>query len=476
MPIKSPLTCDFCVIGAGSGGLSFAAGAAQMGASVILLEAKAMGGDCLNDGCVPSKALLAAAHFKKTFMHSADFGWTVNAATVNFKKVHAHVHQVIKNIAPNDSVERFEKLGVRVIREFGHFVDAKTVETATHSIRAKRFIIATGSHPALPPIPGLNAISYYTNESIFTLETLPSHLLVIGGGPIGIEMAQAFCRLGSQVTVLEAFSVLPKDEPEMVVALKNILTKEGIALHEHASITLLKPTENGIECHFKNTQENKLLASHVLIAAGRRPNLEHLQLDLAGIQTSPQGILVNKHLQSSNKKVYAIGDCTGGYQFTHVASYHAGLTLQNTIFKWRAQVKTQAIPWVTYTDPELAHVGFLEHQLISQKIPYKTLKMDFKDNDRAQAERCTDGSIKILVCKKGHILGATILGKHAGELIYPWVMAIQNHLKIISIASTIAPYPTFVEINKRVAGSYYSEKLFSTRMKKLVKWLMRITY
>lgn len=475
MTEKQILTPDFCVIGAGSGGLSFAAGAVQMGASVVLLEAKKMGGDCLNYGCVPSKALIAASKFGHESSRAKYFGWSFSKPKVDFAKVHDHIHEVIKAIAPNDSVERFEKLGVQVILEQGHFIDDKTVETESHCIKAKRFVIATGSIPFVPPIEGLATVPYLTNETIFDLKELPKHLVVIGGGPIGIEMAQAFLRLGSQITVLEAFSALPKDDPEITLRLKETIISEGIDLNENVKISSIKQMTQEIHIEYQtaNGKQKKLNASHLIVATGRRPNIQNLNLDAAGIKFSPRGIEVNAHLQTSNPKVYAIGDCTGGYQFTHVAGYHAGLAIRNTIFGLRTNVETRAIPWVTYTDPELAHVGFMESQLQEKQIAYKVLHMKFDENDRAQAEKRTDGVMKVLVCPKGYVLGATILGVHAGELIYSWVMAIQNKLKLSAITSSIAPYPTLSDISKRTAGSFYTEKIFSPFMKNTVRFIMR---
>jgi len=468
---------DFCVIGAGSGGLSFAAGAVQMGASVILIERGEMGGDCLNFGCIPSKALIAAARFAHEFRHSKKFGWSPKSQTVDFAQVHAHVHRVIAAIAPHDSVDRFEKMGVKVIQGQGAFIDPNTLETPRHIIQAKRYIIATGSSPFVPPIEGLQNVDYYTNESIFNLKELPHHLVVIGGGPIGIELAQAFRRFGSQVTVLEAFSALPKDDPEFTEPLIDILRKEGITLKEHVKILNVKKASKDTQIVYKDANENthSVTASHVLVATGRRPNIQELNLAAAGIDSTLKGIKVDPHLRTTNPRIYAIGDCIGGYQFTHVAGYHAGLALRNTIFRLRTKVQTSAIPWITFTDPELAHVGATEAQLIQEQVPHKVLKCSLKENDRAQTERRTEGDIKVLVSPKGYILGATILGLHAGELIFPWVMAIQNRLKISAIANSIAPYPTLTEVSKRVAGAYYTQTLFGARMKQLVKYIMRIT-
>lgn len=472
---KQNLNVDFCIIGGGSGGLYFAAGAAQMGASVVLLEKNKMGGDCLNYGCVPSKSLISAAKYGHQFDKSLDFGWGATKPKLDFSKVYDHIHNVIKNIEPNDSVERFEGLGVKVIAEEGAFESEDILSSKDYQIKAKRFIIATGSKPFIPPIEGLQDVPFLTNETIFDLQTLPKHLVVIGGGPIGIEMAQAFKRLGSKVTVLETFGVLPKDDPEITAILKNILVEEGVELMEGVAINNISKDKTSIQVTYKNTdnKEEKLLASHILVATGRRSNVENLRLDNALVKFSPRGIEVDQYLRTSNKKIYAIGDVTGGYQFTHVASYHAGIALRNSIFGAWSKASTKAIPWVTYTDPELAHVGMLESQLKEQKTSFKTFKMDFTDNDRAQAQKETTGKIKLLASNRGDILGVTILGRNAGELIYPWVIAMQNNLKLSSIASSIAPYPTMSEISKRIAGQFYGEKIFSSKMKKLVQFIMK---
>jgi len=473
---KDVLTPDFCVIGAGSGGLSFAAGAVQMGASVILLESHKMGGDCLNYGCVPSKALIAAAKSFYENKRGEKFGWHSESAIVDFKKLRAHIKSVIAEIAPNDSVERFEKLGVTVIKAEGQFIDKDTVKAGSKLIKAKRFIISTGSSAFIPNIAGLDSVDYLTNESIFDIQALPKRLVVIGGGPIGVEIAQAFSRLGSNVIILEAFKALPKDDPEIISKLKYILKEEGIDLKEEVSITEIKKSARSIEIHYKiNGKQHIAKASHLLIAAGRRPNLSALNLDAADIEYTPRGIAVDKFLRTSNKRVFALGDCIGGYQFTHVAAYQAGLVIRNSIFRLRSTIKTIQIPWVTYTDPEIAHVGFNEVELIEQRISYKVLSMELSENDRAHTEHKTNGQIKIILSPTGNILGATIMASGAGELIIPWVLAIQNNLKISAIAGMIVPYPTMSEISKKVASSYFKDKIFSPYMQKLVKFLMRIT-
>lgn len=464
---------DFCVIGGGPAGLSFSANAVQAGASVILIEKEKMGGECLNFGCVPSKALIAAANVGHKIKESFLFGWQVEKAQVNFKKVHDHVHGVIQDVAPSDSVEKFEKMGVKIILEKAQFIDDTTVETNNYLIKAKRFIIATGSRPFIPPIEGLTSIKYYTNETIFNLEELPDHLVILGGGPIGIEMAQAFLRLGSRVTVLQRSTILPKNDPDMTLKLKEMLLKEGMDIQEKATVLSAKQKEETIEITYQNADNKALVvsASHLLIASGRTPNIDSLNLEAVQVNTFSKGITVDSSLRTSNPRILAIGDCTGGYQFTHAAAYQAGIAVENAIFNSHTPIHNHFIPWVTYTDPELAHVGFTETQLKQKKIRYTVVRASFQDNDRAYAERRVEGEIKILVSPKEHVLGASIIGIHAGELLYPWAMAIQNKLKVSAIKNVVAPFPTLSEINKRVATLYYQQK--KARWKKgIVKLLL----
>ena len=465
---------DFCVIGAGSAGLSFAAGASQLGASVVLLEAHTMGGDCLNTGCVPSKALIAAAHFGKERLRAQDFGWQDGEASVDFSRVRTHVREVVAAIAPNDSQARFEGLGVTVLKEKGIFCDSKTVETLTHRIQAKRFIVATGSAPFIPPIPGLDKVPYLTNETLFDLGVLPRSLAIIGAGPIGMEMAQAFVRLGSQVTVFEALVALPKDDPGLTTLLKRILVGEGVALHEHTQVVEVAPADDGILVHYEGPSGTRqtIHVSHLLVAAGRKPNIHGMGLEAAGIAIARGHIQVSASLQTSNPRVYALGDCAGGPLFTHVAGYHAGLALRKTIFGLPAKVSVRALPWVTYTDPELAHVGATQEMLEASGTPYRVLEASFGENDRAQAQRRTEGHVKVLVSPKGRLLGATILGTQAGELIGTWALALSNKLGVGAFTNTVFPYPTLNEISKKAASEFYKEKLFSASTARLVRFLM----
>ncbi len=468
------LHADVCVIGAGSGGLSVAAGAARMGASVVLVEKGRMGGDCLNTGCVPSKSLLAAGHAVQAAREAPAFGIDLPAPEVDWRRVHRHVHEVIAAIAPNDSVQRFEGLGVRVVRAAGSFMDGRTLEAGGQQIRARFFVVATGSSAFVPPIDGLRGLPYFTNENIFDNRTAIRHLIVIGGGPIGMEMAQAHRRLGADVTVMEVARLLPKDDPELSRIVVERLRREGIRFHEGGRNLRLEKAEDGVTaCCETADGRQRVTGSHLLIATGRRANVGGLNLEAAGVTYSPRGIEVDARLRSSNRRVFAIGDVAGPYQFTHMAAYQAGIVLRNMLFGLPARVNYTAVPWVTYTDPELAHVGMSEADAKARNVGARVLRWPFVDNDRAQAERRCEGLVKVVTAPGGRILGASIVGLHAGELIQPWVLAISQRLNISAMAGMIAPYPTLAEANKCVAGSFYTEKLFSARTRRLVRFLMR---
>jgi len=466
---------DVCVIGAGSGGLSVAAGAAQMGAKVALVEKGAMGGDCLNTGCVPSKSMLAAAHAAQSAREAGQFGVRLPEPEVDWQAMHDHIHSVIAAIEPNDSQSRFESFGVNVIRAAGRFEDERTLVAGDQRIRARYFVLATGSSAFVPPIDGLDQVDYFTNENIFDNAEPVKHLIVIGGGPIGMELAQAHRRLGANVTVMEMARLLVKDDPELTRVVIQRLQDEGLALIEGGRNLKLEKTADG---HIAARCESDLgrqcvIGSHVLIATGRRANVNGLNLEAAGVQYSPGGVGVDARLRTSNKRIFAVGDVAGPYQFTHMAAYQAGIVIRNMLFRLPAKVDYTAVPWVTYTDPELAHVGMSEADAIEAGREHRVLRWQFEENDRAQAEKRTEGMIKVITTPKGLILGASIVGIHAGELIQPWILAISQKLKIGAMASMIAPYPTLSEANKRIAGSFYTDKLFSATTKRVVRFLLR---
>ncbi|MEP7030927.1 MAG: FAD-dependent oxidoreductase, partial [Pseudolabrys sp.] len=400
---------DICVIGGGSGGLSVAAAAAAFGVPVVLIERHKMGGDCLNTGCVPSKALLAAAKRAAVMQNSTAFGVSAQNVTIDYAKVHAHVQSVIAAIAPVDSVERFTGLGVRVIQGHAAFKDRRTVTVGDQfEIRARRFVIASGSTPAVPPIEGLDQGPYLTNESIFNLTELPARLVIIGGGPIGLEMAQAFCRLGSDVTVLEAATPLAKDDPECAAVVLDALARDGVVIRSGVKVVRVDCKVGNVNVTVEGLSgEETIEGSHLLVATGRKATTAGLGLEEAGIAYDRAGITVNRKLKTTNHRVYAIGDVAAGQlQFTHAANYHAGLVIRSALFRLPVRVNNDVIPWVTYTEPELAQTGLTEAQARKRGIKIRILRWPYHDNDRAQAERETHGHIKVITTAKGKILGA----------------------------------------------------------------------
>ena len=466
---------DICVLGAGAAGLSIAAGAAQMGAQTVLLEPGKMGGDCLNYGCVPSKALLVAAKAAKIDAFATRLGVRYPRPEIDFQAVHDHVHQVIAAIAPQDSVERFEGLGVRVIPARGRFLGPREVEAGEFRIRARRFVVATGSRPFVPPIPGLETTAYLTNETVFDLTERPEHLIVIGGGPIGCELGQAFRLLGSRVTILEMATILPKDDPELVDILRTRLRGDGVEILEGTKAVEIGVAGQGVEVTLEHDGARQTIAgTALLVAAGRSAVVEGLGLEAAGIAYDGAGLKVDSRLRTTNKRVFAAGDVSGDYQFTHMAGYHAGIVLKNALFRLPAKVDRRAVPWVTYTDPELAHVGLTEETARRTQGHIRILRWPFSENDRAQAERKTDGVIKVTATPAGKVLGASILGPQAGELIQIWVLAVSQGIKMSALAGMIAPYPTLGEVGKRAAGSFYTARLFDARTKWLVRLLSRL--
>ncbi|MDJ0994348.1 MAG: FAD-dependent oxidoreductase [Dinoroseobacter sp.] len=459
---------DICVIGAGSGGLSVAAGAVQMGARVVLLEGHKMGGDCLNYGCVPSKALIAAAKQAHT-VRKGGFGIAPADPVIDYSAAKDHVYNVIATIEPVDSQERFEGLGVHVIREFGEFTSATEVKAGENIITARRFVIATGSRPFVPPIPGIDNVPYLTNESLFDLRDLPEHLIVIGGGPIGMEMAQAHVRIGSKVTVLEGLTALGKDDPEMAAIALERLRGEGIEIVEGAQVSEVSGEAGDITV--KTEDGRSFDGSHLLMAVGRAVNVEKLNLEAAGIEYDRRGVKVDASLRTTNKKVYAAGDVAGGLQFTHVAGYHAGVLIRQLVLGMPAKARTDHIPWATYTDPEIAQIGLTEEQARkTHGDKLEVARFEFEENDRAIASGRTTGLIKVMVVK-GKPVGASIVGADAGELIGLWAYAIANGHKMSAVANMVAPYPTLGEVNKRAAGAYFSPRLFESDM---VKRIVRI--
>ena len=432
---------------------------------MVLIEKGKMGGECLNTGCVPSKALIAAGRRAEVFRASGAFGIKPQQPGVEFDEGPAHVHRVIASIAPNDSRERFAGLGVQVIEGTARFRDTRTVvvqagDEITFEISARRFVIATGSSPTVPPILGLDQTPYLTNETIFERRERPEHLIVIGGGPVGLELAQAFRRLGSEVTVLEAATPLAKEDSECAAVVLDAIAREGVTVRSGVTIARVRRVRARVEVVLDGRGGEEVIeGSDLLVATGRRPNIDGLDLDAARVKHNRDGIVVDRGLGTTNKRIFAIGDVAGSLHFTHVANYHAGLVIRRALFRLPVRVKPNIIPRVTFTDPELAHVGLTDSQAAERHNAIRVLRWPYHENDRAQAERETRGHIKVVTTKKGRILGATIVGPAAGELITAWTLAVNQGLNIRAFAGIVVPYPTFAEIGRRAAFSFFTPEL-----------------
>lgn len=470
------LTPDICVIGAGSGGLSVAAAAAAFGVDVVLIEKGLMGGDCLNYGCVPSKALLAAAKAAAGNRSQDRFGIHIEGLDIDFAKANDHVRSVIAAIEPHDSQERFEGLGVTVLRDEARFTDTETVTVGAVEVKARRFVVATGSTALVPPIPGLDEVPYLINETLFELRETPKHLAIIGGGPIGLEMAQAHRRLGAEVTVFEAAKALGKDDPELAGFVIETLRDEGIEILEDTAVERVEQAGEGVRVFARKADGTAVEtdASHLLVAAGRAPNVENLGLDKADIRFDRKGIQVDQGLRTTNRRVYAIGDVAGGLQFTHVAGYQAGLVIRSILFRMPVKMNDTLVPWVTYTSPELGHIGMT---VTEAKRAYsgavKVLTADYAGNDRAQAEGATKGRLKLIVGPGGRLAGADIVGAQAGEILNLLSLALSKKMKMKDLAGFIAPYPTLGELVRRAAISYYADAPKNVWLRRLLALLRK---
>jgi pyruvate/2-oxoglutarate dehydrogenase complex dihydrolipoamide dehydrogenase (E3) component len=465
------LTPDICVIGGGAAGLSVAAAAAAFGIETALVEKNRLGGECLYTGCVPSKALFAAAKRAAELRRSDAFGVHAADVRVDFAKVMAHVRATIAAIAPADSPERFRGLGVRVVEGEARFKDRRTVSVGENlEISARHFVMATGSTPAVPPILGLHEGAYFTNETIFGLTELPGHLVVIGAGAVGVELAQAFLRLGSRVTVVDEGPALAQDDPECVGVLLAQLEREGVTIRTGVSVTRITHAVGHVGVTIDHDGKEEMMGgSHLLVAAGRRPVLDGLDLKAAGIRYDERGIIVNRKLKTSNSRVYAIGDAAAGQpRFTHAASYQASLVIRNALFRLPVRAEPERIPHVIFTDPELAQTGLTEAQARARGMKIRVQRWPYHDNDRAQVERQHYGHIKVISDPKGRILGATIVGPEAGELITAWTLAIAQGLTLRSFVDLVVPYPTLSEIGKRAAFGFFVPRLTQPLLRRII--------
>lgn len=447
---------DLVVIGGGSGGLVVASAASQLKAKVALIEKNRLGGDCLWYGCVPSKSLIHASRVAYTVNQSHRFGINTSTAEINFTQVINYVQEVISQIEPQDSPARFENLGVEVIFGSGKFTDTKTFVVNNRQLTARAFVIATGSRPAIPPIPGLVEAGYLTNEEIFSITQRPSSLAVIGGGPIGCELGQAFHRLGIKVTLIHSQTqILAKEEPEVAAVIEKQLRQEGINIFKNTKIKQIDLVNGQKQI---TTNSTTITVDAILVATGRLPNLESLDLATAGVKFNNEGIQVNQKLQTTNPKIYACGDVIGGYRFTHAAALEATVVIKNTLFLPVSKIDYRVIPWATFTDPEIARVGLGEKEARQRYgNDVYILKHSFSDVDRAQTEGNTTGFAKIITRGNGAILGAHIVGPLAGELIAEIVLAMSQGLKI-SALSGIHIYPTLGEVNSKASLSLTKQK------------------
>ena len=470
---------DIGVIGGGAAGLTVTAGAAQAGAKTILIEKeKNLGGDCLHYGCVPSKTLIRTAHVYHLMRNSREFGLPgVELPPVDFREVANRIQSVIDTIQQHDSEERFCKLGARV--EFGEpaFVDEHSIRLNGKTISAKNWVLATGSSPAVPPIEGLKETGYITNKEIFYLDHLPKSIIVLGAGPIAIEMAQAFCRLGSKVTVVQRSNqILSKEDKDMADTVMEVMRSEGVAFYLNSSVLRVHDLGREKEVSIKSgtNQTTQLMGEKILVALGREANVDGIGLQGLGIEASRKGIIVDKRLRTKHKHIYAAGDVTGKYQFTHAAGYEGGVFFTNAIFHLPRKVDYTFLPWCTYTDPELASIGMNEKAAEAAGVEYSVWTEEFKDNDRSLAEGERVGKIKMILDNKEKPMGVQILGPQAGELLSEWVAVLNGKMKLSTLASAVHPYPTLGEINKRVVGNFFSPKIFSERVRKGLKFFFNL--
>lgn len=464
---------DLCVIGGGAAGLVAAAGGAALGAKVALVEKHRLGGDCLWHGCVPSKALLHSARVAQTLRTAQRAGLDPVEPEIDLARVMERVRAVIRSLEPNDSPERFRGLGVEVLFGAGRFTAPDRFELEGRAIAAKRYVLATGSRAALPPIAGLDRVPYLTNETLFDLRAAVPHLIVVGGGPIGVEMAQAFRRLGSTVDLVEAGpGILPREDEDMAALVRQSLEADGVRFHCQQRILSAEGAAGAVRLHLasEGEEDKHLQGSHLLIAAGRRPNLENLGLQAAGVAVENGRLKLDARLRTTNKRIYACGDVAGPYLFTHMAEYQAGIVLRNALFHWPARCNPLAVPWCTFTEPELARVGLSESEAVRHGLPHRVYSFDFAHIDRAVADDAGAGRAKLVVAPNGKLLGATLCGPHAGELIHEYVLALANGMQASDLAGAIHIYPTLAQINRRVAELHLKTQLTAGRR----RWLQRL--
>lgn len=465
---------DVAVIGAGSGGLTVAVGCQKLGLRTALIEGAHFGGDCLNFGCVPSKTLIASGTAAYNIRRARDFGINCSSPETDWAAVKARIESVKDTIREHENPDYFRSTGMEVFEEYARFIDPHTMQVGQKQITSRYFVIATGSRPAVPPIANLQEVGFVTNETVFSMPEIPGRLGIVGAGPIGCELAQAFTRLGSEVVLMDSLSgILDKEDDDMAALVADQFKREGVLIGCGARIKRVSTNAEGnkvIYCETEGVAQEHCV-NEILIATGRRPNTEKLNLEAAGVKTDKGAICTDAHMRTSKRNIFAVGDVTGGLMFTHMASQQAGVVVKNMVFGIPAKNSTTAFPWVTYVDPELASVGYNEKRAQAAEISYEVSTAPLKANDRALAAGETEGLVKILT-SHGKIIGAQILAPHAGELIPEFVMAIANKLRLRDIASLTHAYPTLAESNKRAASDAMSPKVFNDK----VRALLRVVY
>ena len=454
-----------------------ASGAAQLGLNVVLFECDEMGGDCLNYGCVPSKALLATSNTLQMIRGADKLGIKVAEPKAEWSAVKAHMQSVIDEIAPVDSQERFEGMGVKVVREVAHFTSPTTLSSESYEVKARRFVIAAGSVPLIPDVDGLASRPFWTNETIFGMPKLPGHLLILGGGPIGLELAQAFHRIGSKVTVIEMGQPLRRSDPVHASQLVQMMREEGITILDHHKAVEMKGDQDDLTLVAEGPDGTvEIKGTDLLVAVGRTPALDLLELDAGGIKFDRNGIVTKPNLRSvSNPKVWAVGDIAGRGQFTHLAGWHASIFVQSALMKLPAKAVTTQLPSVTYVDPEIGQIGYTEaeaRETFGNAV--ETVEFPFEEVDRAITDRQKTGSLRLVLRKNGKILGASILGQAGGEILQILALAMANNLTLRDLTKYLSPYPTRAEIVKRAASKHFSPKVFGPMARKLVGILQRI--
>jgi len=467
---------DLIIVGGGVGGLVTASVAAQLGLRVTLVEkSPRLGGDCLRCGCVPSKTFIKSAKVASLMRRGGDFGLPSCRPEVALAGVNERVRAVIATIEAHDDPERLRELGVEVLFGEARFCNPYEIAIKGQRLRARRFVIATGSRPAVPAIPGLEEVDYWTNEDVFDQTRLPARLAVMGAGPVGVELAQAFQRLGSRVTLFDmAEEILPREDRAIAGELRAIMAAEGVAVRPGTRVERVEASGDR-QCVYARRGEDRMPVEvdALLVAAGRAPNVEGLGLDAAGVDRGSAGILVDRRMRTTQRHIFACGDVCGPYPFTHMAEHQAGVIISNAVLRWPRRIDYRVVPGVTYTDPELARVGPTPSQARQRYPDAEVLTFPFDQLDRAHAEGEAHGRMQLVICR-GRILGATILGPHAGELIHEVVLAMQARVRLGHVSSAIHAYPTLSQIHRRVVNTHYAPRLFSAGTRRLVRWLQRL--